>query len=310
VNNEIPNFNLLAVFAAVMEQGSLSKAAEHLNTNQSTISTSLGRLKLKVDQELFVRSGRGVVPTAYATSLYMQIKGPIQELNLVFQSLGTFDFNNSERRFVMTAPEHLQSTLLNLFADKKYKKISLEIFDQPDDDDKVFDGLLTKKFDVMLDIFPPNHPNVESIRLFDGDFVIVCRQGHPRIKGKITESQYIDETHVVLERTRDKKRSLGHFTSIDISKRKIAYHGRSLFNNLLLCSQSDYITVVPLSMALQLKEHLKLQIFKPPFEYKRVSNYLIWLKKFNQDPAHKWFREELVEASKKIQMEIDENGFK
>lgn len=308
MSNEIPNLNLLAVFAAVMEQGSLSKAAEHLSTNQSTISTSLGRLKTQIGQELFVRSGRGVVPTAYASSLYSQIQTPIEQLSYVFQSLGEFDPNVSERRFVMTSPEHLQGILLNLFSGNNDKKISLEIFDQPDDDDKLYEGLLTQKFDVMIDIFPPNHPSIESVQLFDGDFAIVCRQGHPRIKGEITESLYMAETHVVLERTRDKKRSLGHYTDIDISKRKIAYHGRSLFNNLLLCSQSDYLTVVPLSMALQFEEKLNIQIFKPPFEYKKVSNHLIWLKKFNQDPAHKWFINELIEASKEVQADIDKNG--
>ncbi|WP_144210530.1 LysR family transcriptional regulator [Shewanella donghaensis] len=303
MNNDIPNFNLLAVFAAVMEQGTLSKAAEHLNTNQSTISTALGRLKAHVGQELFVRSGRSVVPTAYGSSLYSQIKIPIQQLNSVFESLGDFDLETSARRFVMTAPEHLQWILLDQFSDEKNKNISLEIFDQPDDDDKMYDGLLTQKFDVMVDIFPPDHPNIESVKLFDGDFVIVCRQDHPRIIGQITEAQYLAETHVVLERTRNQKRSLEHYTNIDISQRKVAYHGRSLFNNLLFCSKSDYLTAVPLSMALQFKEQLQLQLFTPPFEYKQISNYLIWLKKLNKDPSHKWFREKLVGISKNIMMQ-------
>lgn len=300
MNNDIPNFNLLAIFASVMEQGTLSKAAEHLNTNQSTISTALGRLKEHVGQELFVRSGRSVVPTAYASSLYVQVKAPIQQLNSVFQSLGEFDPDTSERRFVMTAPEHLQWMLLDQFSSGKYQNISLEIFDQPEDDEKMYEGLLTQKFDVMVDIFPPNHPNIDSVKLFDGDFVIVCRSGHPRIKGRITESQYLSETHVILERTRHKKHSLGHYTNIDISQRKVAYHGRSLFNNLLFCSKSDYLTAVPLSMALQFKELLQLQLFTPPFEYKQISNYLIWLKKLNKDPSHKWFRDELVKTSKTI----------
>ncbi|MGY5453058.1 LysR family transcriptional regulator [Agarivorans sp. MS3-6] len=300
MNNDIPNFNLLAIFAAVMEQGSLSKAAKHLSTNQSTISTALSRLKKQIGQDLFIRSGRGVVPTAYASSLYAQIQHPIQQLNQVFQAIGDFDPAVSKRQFVMTAPEHLQWILLNQFANKKNKDIRLEIFDQPDDDEKMYDGLLTQQFDVMIDIFPPSHPNIESLQLFEGDFVIVCRKGHPRIEGKLSESQYMEETHILLERTRNKVRSLGHYTTIDVSQRKVAYHGRSLFNNLVLCSQSDYITVVPLSMALQFENHLQLQVFKPPFEYKKVSNYLIWLKKLNHEPSHKWFRNELIDISTKI----------
>ncbi|RKF20366.1 LysR family transcriptional regulator [Alginatibacterium sediminis] len=304
MSNEIPNLNLLAVFAAVMEQGSLSKAAEHLATNQSTISTALSRLKKETGKELFVRSGRGVVPTAYASNLFTQIQPSVQQLSQVFHSLKDFDPGRSTRKFVMTAPEHLQWLLLNHFENKGNKNISLEVFDQADDDETLYHGLLTQKFDVMVDILPPNHPNIESIHLFDGEFVIACRQGHPRIKGALSEAQYMSETHAVLERTRDKMRSLAHYTDIDTSKRKVAYHGKSLFNNLLMCSQSDFITVVPLSMALQFEKQLQLQVFKPPFNYKKVSNYLIWLKQLNHDPSHRWFRTELVEAAKRIETQM------
>jgi len=307
MSNDIPNLNLLAVFAAVMEQGSLSKAAEHLNTNQSTISTALGRLKEKMGQALFIRRGRGVVPTSYASSLYAQVKLPIEQLSHVFLGIGDFDPSVSERCFSMTSPEHLQSILINLFNDESYQNISLELFDQPDDEEKMYEGLLTQKFDAMIDIFQPNHPSMESTLLFEGDFAIVCRQDHPRINKTLNESQYMQETHVVLARTREKKRSLGHHTNIDVSQRKIAYHGRSLFNNLLLCSESDFLTVVPLSLALQFEQQLKLQIFKPPFEYRKVSTYLIWQKRFNQDPSHQWFREMLFKATAEIKKQIGQS---
>lgn len=309
MSNEIPNLNLLAVFTAVIEQGSLSKAAEHLSTNQSTISTALGRLKEKVGQELFVRSGRGVVPTAFANGLYAQVASPIEQLSGIFQSFGEFDPQTSRRRFTITAPEHLQSNLLKLMASKEYQNLSLEVFDRPDEDDNPYEGLLTQKFDVMIDTLPPDHPSLESVKLFDGDFVVVCREQHPRIEGQLSEAQYLQETHVLLDRVRGKKSRLGHYTNLDLSKRKVAYHGRSLFNNLLLCSQSDYLTVVPLSMALQFKAQLQLQIFKPPFTYTKITNYLIWLKKHNHEPGHQWLKSKLLEASQQLQVQIEKNAF-
>jgi DNA-binding transcriptional LysR family regulator len=300
MQNDIPNFNLLAMFAAVIEQGNISKAAEHLNTNQSTISTALGRLKQEVGQELFIRSGRSVVPTSYAKNLYIQIQQPITQLNGVFQSLGQFNPATSVQQFSVTAPENIQGALLEQFSNLKNKKLTLEVFDQPENEEKVFSELSTKNIDLMIDIIPPDHHNMTHQHLFDSDFVIVCKKEHPRIQGQLTESLYIQETHAVLERTRKHVRSMAHYTNIDLSKRKVAYHGRSLFSNLMLCSQSNYLTVVPLSMALQFKEQLQLQVFKPPFEYKQVSNYLIWLKKQTKDPAHTWLRTEIVNISQKI----------
>lgn len=293
MSNDIPNFNLLAVFAAVMEKGSLSKAAHHLNTNQSTISTALSRLKKEVGQELFIRSGRGVVPTAYSSSLYSQIQAPIHELNNVFQSMGQFDVVSTERKFVVSAPEHMQWKLLDHFSNLPYKGISLEVYDQPDDDEKIYDELLTQKFDAMIDLIVPNHSNIASQKLFDSEFVIVCSDDHPRIQGSITEEEYMFEAHALLQRKRKQMYTLGHYTSLDVSKRKVAAHGHSLFGNMLLCSQSEYLAVVPFSMALQFKKRLSLQIFKPPFAYVPLTNYLLWLKKHTNDAAHHWLREEL-----------------
>ncbi|GAM76369.1 transcriptional regulator [Vibrio ishigakensis] len=59
------------------------------------------------------------------------------------------------------------------------------------------------------------------------------------------------EMHAVLERKRNHLYSLRHYANIDISQRKIAYHGRSLFSNMLFCSQSDCVTVLPTAMAMQ-----------------------------------------------------------
>ncbi|WP_210456020.1 LysR family transcriptional regulator [Vibrio crassostreae] len=297
MSNDIPNFNLLAVFSAVMEQGSLSKAADHLNTNQSTISTALGRLKNEIGQELFVRSGRGVVPTAYSQSLYEQIKAPIHELNGVFQGMARFDEASTERRFVASVPEHLKWMLLDRFSQLPNQGLSLEVYDQPDSDDQVHEDLLTQKFDLMIDIVLPEHPSMMSEKLYDSEFVIVCRNGHPRIKGEVTEAQYLSEQHAVLARTRRQVRSLTHYTSLDLSSRKIVIHGSSMASNLMLCSQTDYITVAPLSMAIQFQERLGLQLFKPPFDYQPISHYLIWLKKQNTDPAHKWFREQIINTT-------------
>jgi DNA-binding transcriptional LysR family regulator len=147
----------------------------------------------------------------------------------------------------------------------------------------------------MIDIVVPEHPSIVSQKLYDGEFVIVCRKEHPRIQGELTETQFMSEKHAVLDRTRRQVRSLNHFTGIDLSKRKIVFHGRSLFSNILLSSQSDYLTVVPRSMAMQFQQQLDLQIFSPPFEYVTMSHYLIWLRKLDNDPAHRWLRNQIGE---------------
>ena len=302
MNNDIPNLNLLVVLVAVVEHGSLSKAADQLNTNQSTISTMLGRLKEDVGQELFIRKGRGVVATRTALNLYKHAQASVHQLNGIFQSFSAFKPDSTPRKFVATVPEHLQWLLLDYFAKNSSNNVSVEVYDQPDDDDHLYDAMLTQKFDVMIDILPLNKPNIENVVLFESEFVVVCRQFHPRIKSGLSFDQFFSEEHAVLERTRHEQFSLEHYTDTKLSNRRIAYHGRSLFSNIMLASQSDFLTVVPLSMALQFKDKLSLQIHKPPFNYQKIKNYLIWHRKVTQDPANVWFREQLIKLANEIKI--------
>ncbi|MFA0026949.1 LysR substrate-binding domain-containing protein, partial [Vibrio sp. 10N.261.49.A5] len=76
--------------------------------------------------------------------------------------------------------------LLNSFAALPNQNLSLEVFDQPDSDERIYEDLLTQEFDAMIDIVVPEHPSIVSETLYEGEFVIVCREDHPRIQGEIS----------------------------------------------------------------------------------------------------------------------------
>lgn len=71
--NEIDHYaldgNALRLFLAVLEEGSVTRAARRLDLTQSAVSHGLDRLRRIVDDPLFVKSGRGIVATAHAESL-------------------------------------------------------------------------------------------------------------------------------------------------------------------------------------------------------------------------------------------------
>ena len=68
--NPIDTFNLdfraLSTFLAVLDEGSVSRAALRLGVTQSAVSHTLERLRQALGDPLFVKSGRGIVPTRYA----------------------------------------------------------------------------------------------------------------------------------------------------------------------------------------------------------------------------------------------------
>ena len=60
------DLNLLRVFHALLDTGSVSAAAEQLHLSVPATSRALGRLRRAMDDPIMVRAGRGLVPTPFA----------------------------------------------------------------------------------------------------------------------------------------------------------------------------------------------------------------------------------------------------
>src|ERR1044072_3063937 len=69
------DLNLLALFEVVLEERHVGRAADRLSLTPSAVSHGLGRLRRLLNDPLFLRTPKGVVPTARATEL----AGPIAE---------------------------------------------------------------------------------------------------------------------------------------------------------------------------------------------------------------------------------------
>ena len=67
------NLNLLVVFAVLMRERSITRAAGTLALSQPAVSNSLKRLRALFGDDLFTRVSQGVVPTARAHSLYQNL---------------------------------------------------------------------------------------------------------------------------------------------------------------------------------------------------------------------------------------------
>ena len=57
------DLNLFVILNAIYTEGSLTKAAEVVGITRPAVSNALSRLREKFDDELFVRTGFGMVPT-------------------------------------------------------------------------------------------------------------------------------------------------------------------------------------------------------------------------------------------------------
>ena len=89
----------LRVLMSVVEEGSMSKAAERLASSQPAISRTIADLELSLGVRLLDRDPRGIVPTPYGRALLKRSVAALDELRLGLEDLQSLaDIRRNPRR--------------------------------------------------------------------------------------------------------------------------------------------------------------------------------------------------------------------
>ena len=96
------DYRLLRLFLTIYDEGSVTAAANRLGVGQPTVSHGLARLRQIVGDPLFVRSGRGITPTAHADEMAGRVRILLQDLRNLAR-VDAFDPNDPAQsaRFVI-----------------------------------------------------------------------------------------------------------------------------------------------------------------------------------------------------------------
>jgi len=107
------DLNLLTVFDVVMQEQNITRAAAYLQMSQPAVSNAVARLKTMFEDELFVRYGRGIQPTARAFQLYGSVRQALQLIQNELPGAG-FEPINSARIFNMCVCSPLDNYLTSV----------------------------------------------------------------------------------------------------------------------------------------------------------------------------------------------------
>lgn len=105
------DLNLLRIFDAVINDGSVVAAGSRLSLTPSAISHGLARLRTTLNDDLFVREGAALRPTQFAVEIAPTIHESLLRLKLMLETQG-FDPSTSSRRFVVAGTDFTSSIYL------------------------------------------------------------------------------------------------------------------------------------------------------------------------------------------------------
>ena len=253
---------LLLIFRGLLRRRRTTAVARELGLSQSAVSHALTRLRDLFDDPLFVRRSHGLEPTQRALELMPRIDALIDRLGDMLKRHETFNPAESERRFMLSAPEFITSMigarLVNAFRRLAPKASFVVDFISPD---LALEALRRGEIDVALGPFGPLPNGFVSEMIFTDRYCVAARRGHPELKGRISAAQYAKIGHIYAHAESEMAASQRVETP-DVALRAVVPRWLTV---LTMVAASDAIATCPQRFAERQAKLLGLQLLKPPF---------------------------------------------
>lgn len=178
-------FKPLLIFDRVFQRRSILHAARELHLTQSAVTKAVRELESDLGVDLFLRTNRGVDPTAYGLLLGKRVKSVIAEVRYLADELNAFRSAETGHVIVGTLIAGSAKLLPLAIAEVARRAPGVLVTVQEGIADRLYPALATGELDLVVGRIPdPNHPvvrssQIEHERLFTETFCLVVRKGHP-----------------------------------------------------------------------------------------------------------------------------------
>lgn len=302
--NEL-DLNLLLVFEAILNTGSVTDAAEQVGLTQPSMSNALTRLRDHFNDPLFVRTKGSMQPTPLAGSLAEPVQGALRQLREALEGKRHFEARESSRCFKICMTEIAQrlllAPLLSHFA-AHAPGVQVATVDMFPDATQV--ALASGDIDLAVGYFVNFGPDFYSQRFFQETYVAMLRPDHPAIlNGQLSLDSYLDAHHIVYVPTAASHQTLETVLDREFvrlgRKRKVGLrvaHSLGLSN---VVASTDLVLTVPSRLGQVLADVFDVRVFPLPLDVPAIDIKQHWHARYHHDPAIRWLRaqfEELFQA--------------
>jgi DNA-binding transcriptional LysR family regulator len=296
------DLNLLKVFDEVMAERSLTKAAKRLSLTQPAVSNALRRLRETLGDELLVRKGRGLEPTARGLELWPGVREALGSLQAALAPR-IFNPATADNAFVMamadaTAAE-LMPGLVAVLGDEA-PGVSLRIVPLTTRDPRKM--LDEGQADLAIGYFPAALADLsaraqvgEAVafrhhRLFQGEYVCVMRQGHPYASGPLTLNRYCSARHMLVSFSGRAFGFVDEALALVGRTRRVVLTVNQFFTAGKVVANSDLLTVLPRHFINVTGFANQLLQRELPFEVPVIQVDALWHQRQDGSSAHAWLR--------------------
>jgi DNA-binding transcriptional LysR family regulator len=303
------DLNLLRVFDAVMDERNLTRAGERLAMTQPAVSNALRRLRQAVGDELVVRAGYGVEPTATALAIWPSVR---EALALLQQTLapGRFDPATAHQSFVLAMADATAAQLipgLIRLCEAQAPGVNLRVVPLTTRDPRAL--LASGGADLAVGHFPgvlaelgavhlrEDVPPFEHRRLYDGEYVVVMRRDHPLAGRPLDLDTYCAARHLLVSFSGRPFGFVDEALAAVSRRRRVVLTVNQFFTAGQVVTTTDLLTVLPRHFVGATGLAHALALCELPLPVPAVHVDALWHRQAGHSAAHRWLRDAVGQAS-------------
>ncbi|HEX4097131.1 MAG TPA: LysR substrate-binding domain-containing protein [Caulobacteraceae bacterium] len=297
---------LLLIFRELMARGRANDVAQHLGLSPSAVSHALGRLRDVFGEVLFVRRSHGLEPTRKALELQPRVEELLALMGATVSSGAPFDPAQSRRRFRIVGAEEIASLVCErLLASFRAEAPMAHFTTRWAILERALRAVRRGEADVALGMFQHIPSGFVARPLYQDDYCVIARQGHPVVQGSVSAAAYREIGHLFVG---NPDGALADETPIDRPEMDATYgalpspeqvrtHGyvSQWETAMLVVSESDVLAECPRSLARRYAAKLGLQVLDPPYRPFRFTVQAV-RRADGVDPGVDWLLAKLEEA--------------
>ncbi|MDO6765456.1 LysR family transcriptional regulator [Agarivorans sp. 1_MG-2023] len=290
------NLNLLSALYYLLQEQSVTRAAEKMHLSQSAMSKHLAKLREVFGDPLLVRVQGQLQATPKGLELKAQVAPLLDSVeNLLHQQV--FEPSLCQRTFTIATSdyvsEHLLPKVLGLIYEQA-PQLNIELCNWDHTTNRL---LHSGEVDLGMTLPPKDSTELHATTLGTDRLVCLMHQQHPYLAlNTPSVADYCRYPHAIITTGADKNSHIDRYLQQQGFQRQIQFRASSYPATVQILSETRFILTLPAKIAQQLVKQRPLAIVDLPFTVENFEYSLIWHHRNHHDPAHSWFRQQIHQA--------------
>jgi DNA-binding transcriptional LysR family regulator len=157
---------------------------------------------------------------------------------------------------------------------------------------------LTSGAELWFGVNAPEQPGLFVQKLFSDSYLCVVRKEHPLARRKVTLRQFLEMRHVQIAPGSTPGGPLDDVLAARGLSRTVSVRVPHFLVGPLLVARTDLVLTAPRRLVESFAALVGLHVFEPPVRIPSFTIQQAWLAKHHADPAHRWFRALVKDASR------------